>query len=251
MGEIMGYRRGIANLPVVKRLYPSVRKKIAKALWPGGRKIVTSRGARFEVDHRDFVDRQIAFYGGYEDDQLDYLLEAMKPGCDLFLDIGANIGLYSVHVGRAGYARQILALEPDARSILRLTHNLELNGLEGNVEIIDYAASGQVGLVPFRFMPATSTGQSRADPGGPDMVKSITIDSLGFACRTIFAKIDVEGHEPAVLAGMWETIHNNRVFLQVESFGALTIEGLRRLHSIGDDHYFANFDPKEPDRKWI
>ena len=89
------------RVPVLKRLYPSFKKRLAQHFWRGGYSVVSSGGAQFLVNYRNFVDRQIAFYDDYEGEQIAYLMNAMNErGCDLFLDIGANIGFYSILIGR-------------------------------------------------------------------------------------------------------------------------------------------------------
>jgi Methyltransferase FkbM domain len=74
-------------------------------------------------------------------------------------------------------------------------------------------------------------------------------DALSISGRTVFLKIDIEGHELAALAGMKRLLAANQCFLQIESFGdkaadlacIMTALGYRLLRNIGDDHYFANF----------
>ncbi len=240
------------GVPILKRLYPSFRKRLARIFWRGGYTVASSSGALFLVNYRNCVDRQIAFYGDYEADQFAYLISAMgERGCELFLDIGASIGLYSVRVGRAGLAQRIVAFEPDPRNVHQLGANLLINGLTGRVEVVAKAVSNRSGTVPFLFCADSSTGQSRiVDSGAADSVDAIRIDDyIQLRGGTIFAKIDVEGHETAVIDGMAETFRTNRVFLQIESFPGqfeklsemLVAQAFRDLHSIGDDHYFANF----------
>ncbi len=240
------------RVPVLKRFYPSVRKRLARAFWPGGYAVVTAAGALFLVNWRNFVDRQIAFYGAYESDQVALLLSAMRDrGCDLFLDIGANIGFYTVLIGRSGLAGRLIAFEPDPRSLDQLGANLLMNGLTGKVEIVAKAVSDRAGRVPFAFHDATATGLSRIAEHAADTVDAIRVDdAVNAQGLTIFAKIDVEGHERAVLRGMRATLDRNRVFLQVEAFAGAAFDALRddfaalsvrHVASIGDDHFFSNF----------
>lgn len=81
------------RVPILKRLYPSLKKRLARVFWRDGYSVVRSNSALFLVNYRNFVDRQIAFYDDYEAEQVEFLMNAMRErGCDLFLDIGANIG---------------------------------------------------------------------------------------------------------------------------------------------------------------
>ncbi len=247
-----GLTETILKLPVLKRLYPSLRKRWAEIFWKDDFAVVRSRGALFLANHRNFVDRQIAFYGDYEAAQTTYLTAAMEVhGCDLFLDIGANIGLYSIRAAKAGHAKRIVAFEPDPRNRDQFAANILMNGLSGRIEVAPMAVSNRNGPVGFTFFPETSTGQSRIDEcGGTDKVNAVRIDDVvDLTGGTLFAKIDIEGHEAAAVEGMANTIKANRVFLQIESFpdqlenlsNLLTEHGFTRRHNIGDDHFFANF----------
>ena len=154
----------INEVPILKRLYPGIKKRLAKLFWRGGYSIVSSGGSLFLLNYRNFVDREIAFYDDYETEQFSYFTKLMsEQGCDLFLDIGANIGFYSVHVGRSRLANQIIAFEPDPRNVNQLSANLLINQLTGRVEIVAKAVSNVESELPFQFFPDTSTGQSRVD----------------------------------------------------------------------------------------
>ena len=126
-----------------------------------------------------------------------------------------------------------------------------MNGLTDQVEIVTKAVSNRSGPVPFHFFAETSTGQSRiGDDGAGESVEAVRIDDyIQLRNGTIFAKIDVEGHELEVIEGMAETFRTNKVFLQIESFpekfeelsDMLLRQSFHDLHTIGSDHYFANF----------
>jgi hypothetical protein len=75
-------------------------------------------------------------------------------------------------------------------------------------------------------------------------------DTVG---ATIICKLDVEGHEPAVLHGMTRLISQNNVFLQVEEFESNHIAtstaamelGLRCVHMIDVDKYYTNIPDEQ------
>lgn len=112
------------------------------------------------------MDRQIAFYDDFEVEQRRYLFASLaEHGCDLFLDVGANIGFYSILVARSGLADRVVAFEPDARNRLQMGANLLMNGLVSTVDIVPKAVTGESGIVDFLPSPDTSTGQSRVGEG--------------------------------------------------------------------------------------
>lgn len=241
---------------MIRRWKTSLRKRIARLTWTGGHRVVRRDGLLLLLDWRDRVDRSIAFHGDYERAQLGRLLSAMRRrrGCDVFLDIGANLGLYALRVASEGLAARVLAFEPDRRSLHQLAANLYLNRLSDRVELHEVAVSDRPGTARFQPAPETSTGQSHLSAEGVRKVACDTVDARlgGASGLTVFAKIDVEGHEAAAIAGMRRTLAQNRVFLQVESFAAnlprvgaaLAAAGLAPAGRIGDDHYFTNI-PEE------
>lgn len=241
----------LVRLPVLRRLLPSIRRRAARLAAVNGFSLRRSRGAALLLNTDNYVDRQIAFSGDYERAQQDSLLAAMRAeGCDVFVDVGANIGLYTVRVGMAGLARRILAFEPDARNRCQLSANLLLNGLAEWVEIRAEAVSDQAGEVAFAPAEANSTGRSRVMEAGALRVAATTLDAeLPGRDLRVFVKMDIEGHEIAACRGMAGVAARHRLFLQVESFAgnlpALTAllagMGLRPVQRIGDDHCFANF----------
>ncbi len=248
----MGVFRSIERLPVFRRLIPSLRKRTAAFTWAGDFKVVRSNGAAFLVNFRNYVDRQIAFYGDYETAQHDYFLGEMdRRGCDVFIDVGANIGLYSVLVARRPQPPRIVAFEPDPRNYDQFRANLLINGVTAAVETHRLAVSNRAS-VAFRMASATSTGESRVDPTDPEAVglPAVRLDEfLPLSGKTIFIKIDIEGHELAALTGMAGLLRANRCFLQVECFAErlgqvtafLNQTGLTRRHEIESDRFFANF----------
>ena len=68
----------------------------------------------------------------YEWWQLTMMLMACRRyRPDVFIDVGANIGLYTCVLGRAQAAPRLVAFEPDGQNFARLSENIERNGLAG------------------------------------------------------------------------------------------------------------------------
>lgn len=247
----MGFNPEKSRIPVLKRLIPSIKKKLAKLTSHDGFTLKTSNGALFLLNSRNYVDRQIAFYDDFEQAQITYFLGHMsRMGCDLFLDVGSNIGFYSILVAKRKLAPRIVAFEPDIRNRLQFDANILLNHIVGEVDVRPQAVSDRGGSVSFYAAPASSTGQSRvATEGGNITVDCVTLDeAVPETGKRIAIKIDIEGHEPAAIQGMKTLVANNAVLLQVECFpaniaqvtAALADMGMRPIHQIGDDHYFSN-----------
>ena len=235
----------LRQFPLLKRLIPSARKRFAALTWPGDFKIVRRHDALFLVNFRNYVDRELAFYGGFEREQIALLLGNMRTrGCDLFIDVGANIGFYSVIAARAG--TEVIAFEPDPRNLAQLRANIFLNRLNDRVSVQELAVSEASGTVGFQFFSDTSTGQSHVSATADNTVKSVALDVfLAVKGRRLFLKIDIEGHELSAIAGMKRLLAENECFLQIESLapnderlrGVLSASGYRCLRSIGYDHF--------------
>ena len=239
------------RVPILKRLIPSVKKFYCRIFWKDGKGTVRSNGALFHLNYKNFVDRQIAFYGDYEDRQLAYLTgELSRIGADTFLDIGANIGFYAIILATNVSLEKIVAFEPDARNMASLTDNIALNDLADLIEVHQLAASSHDGALGFQPGPDNSTGQSKVVIGeeGAESVNAVTIDDfLSLADRAIGIKIDVEGHELDVLEGMRRTLRENNCLLQIEVYGDniplvtqfLSENGYNLTRQLDHDHFFS------------
>ncbi|MEM1306544.1 MAG: FkbM family methyltransferase [Pseudomonadota bacterium] len=133
----------------------------------------------------------------------------------VFLDIGANVGLYAITVGchaaAFGHPVRIVAVEPDDTNATRLRVNAELNGIA--VELLRTAIGERSGT--GRMVGGTTNrGEVRfetvAEPCAMDhhtaMTRMISLTDLCAArgIRQIDAmKIDIEGYDLAALRGMF------------------------------------------------
>ena len=130
------------------------------------------------------------------------LRRAMKSNTT-FMDIGANIGAYSVLL--ADKTEKIIAFEPDEGSFSRLKENLSLNqGLDFQVEKI--ALSNYVGEGKFSDLDAKTTNKLVSDDETGVVVKVTTLDEYASTMnlskdKSYLLKIDVEGAELETLQG--------------------------------------------------
>src|SRR6185312_8497302 len=82
--------------------------------------------------------------GTFETAELRFIQERLRPG-DVFVDIGANGGIYTVIAAKkVGASGRVLAFEPGPRNLELLKRNLALNGLT-NVTIVPKAVSNTAG----------------------------------------------------------------------------------------------------------
>ncbi|MGI9319230.1 MAG: FkbM family methyltransferase [bacterium] len=132
-----------------------------------------------------------------------FMLEYLRPG-DLFIDAGANIGLYTLLarsvVGEEGHVH---AFEPNPDTVSLLWENLNLNQIQ-NVSVHQLGLSDSAGKVGFN--PTADACTSHVDT----MAKSETVDLFINSARLdetlpwapyAMVKLDIEGYEPFAIRG--------------------------------------------------
>jgi FkbM family methyltransferase len=131
--------------------------------------------------------------------------QALRGG-GLFIDVGANVGTYTIWAAECG--AEVMALEPAADTFGLLLENIELNGYR--VTAIQAAAGDRCGAVRF------TTGRdtvNRMDPDGPVETRLVTIDSVIGGRHVAGMKVDVEGFEIDVLRGCTRALSERRIGL--------------------------------------
>jgi FkbM family methyltransferase len=145
------------------------------------------------------------------------------PGA-VALDIGANVGAYSLVLGRwVGASGAVYAFEPSPQAFAGLLGHVELNALSDVIRPIHAAVAATAGTAPLVL--ARTSGESRLAVGS-DLASStidVPVTTVDHFCEEqrldpSFIKIDVEGFELAVLKGARQTIRRigSRLALFVE-----------------------------------
>ena len=193
-------------------------------------------GRRFEVCGSDIDDYYVGLRHGVELDLVDSVLGGIRPFVKddaVCLDVGANIGLYTLALAALAPKGSVWGFEPAPATFGFLSKNIEINGLAHAHSV--HAAVGDItGTVEFQDIPFFTAG-SFAVTGEPFLTTevlgslciktpSITIDQFmadqGLE-RLDFVKVDVEGGELSVLDGAKQTLATHRplVVLEFNSFG--------------------------------
>lgn len=239
--------KGISGITAtLERYYLAARKRFFLMFF-GRFSVVKRRGINFLIDIYAHIDRRVEAYGVYEEAQLEYLLHsATSAETSIFIDAGANFGLYSVSVARALPHAKIYAFEPDARARYQLYGTLYLNDLVDRVIVSDLALSEKSGLSKFERHDRENPGRSRLTDSGNLEVKTCPIDDLfNFHGLNIALKIDVEDHEMALLNGARNLLERNNCLLQIESFSPTDLIALmnnlsyENIYSVGNDYFFS------------
>lgn len=153
---------------------------------------------------------EMLYFDQFEPETRRFLDAYLRPG-DVFLDIGANVGLYTIAAARiVGGSGSVHAFEPCTQTFARLEENVRLNGLRGvschRCALSDSNAEAELSLAKDGFDAWNSLGKPyMGEPGGSETVRTVTLDSFvkekQLAGRITAMKIDVEGWENQVLAG--------------------------------------------------
>ena len=176
---------------------------------PAYRVRAAQSGLAFFVHYRDTIGRHIAKYGTHEPLVTRWLadyLGAAKPG--IAIDVGANLGWHAVHIARHKNVEMLVAFEPDPFNAWLLERNLVENGVE-NAVVDTRAVSATSGMGRLHRYKSSNFGRHSLSADyrmGSRAVALTDLDGalagLGLADRAISViKIDVEGHEPAVISG--------------------------------------------------
>lgn len=189
-------------------------------------------GNRFVLNLDNHIDSLIYLTEGYETEEIQEFYNIVKNrGCRRFIDIGANIGCYTLFLSGVPEIERVYAFEPDPANYAQLQANLWLNGRLDSVNTYPFALSEQNGTSEFQRIrrerkpgaPQYNTGTGSLTyevPGRADRVE-IQVrkfdDLFPIRGERVAIKVDVEGHENAVLRGMENCLRANDCIVLVET----------------------------------
>ena len=213
-------------------LYMASGKSYAKA------EVIASGMGRFET-RAGSLDFQYVNYA-YE---LDIKRFIEKEDFDIFLDIGACLGEYSVWLGKKG--KRCIAFEPVSHSFRMIERNIKLNGVEHNVMACNYGLGSRHSTEYFELNKVNPGANKRVEAQGEHTEKfeinslDSKVDSLNLnTSDKILIKIDVEGMELEMLQGATQFLNtfDNVVLIIEEKFSGEN--NIRRgLSSIANFEY--------------
>jgi FkbM family methyltransferase len=170
----------------------------------------------------EHIQQQLFWYGKYENPIGTVLKKLLQPD-NTFLDIGANIGYFSLLAARSAPAGKIIPFEPVSYLFYALEKNIALNSI-ANIHPVKAAVGEKDEDRIIYLSAADNTGMSSFHKpenysGNTEMVKVISLDSWftssGLSKADII-KIDVEGNELAVLKGMKDVTKRFRPHILLE-----------------------------------
>ena len=165
--------------------------------------------------------------GSVEPEVQAVLADLLAPG-DVFYDVGANIGYFTVIAARlVGPGGRVVAVEPQPEAVSRLRHNLALNGFE-NITVVEAAVADEEGEANFVLSDEEilewAALETTPAPGMPRIrVPVTTLDRLraGGLPAPKLVKLDVEGAEIRALKGMRAMLRRDKPAVVCEVHAAL------------------------------
>jgi FkbM family methyltransferase len=241
MNELMEIQNQYKGGRLAKKTYINLMHKRHLMLWqypdfirhkniagieitPGGIRLKTKSGVGLVCDALDkrHIFMEILNFGDYEPAELQMIKRFLKKD-SVVLDIGANIGWYSVNLSPCLPQGKIIAFEPIPRTYNYLVENIALNKLR-NVKTYNIGLSSRRGHFSFyynrNYTGATSLSNiTQAD--GVQLIKC-RVETLDDFLKKIkagridFIKCDTEGAEKFVVEGGWATIKKNQPVIFIE-----------------------------------
>lgn len=192
------------------------------------------------------------YAGLHEFEDMAFVLHALRAE-DLFVDVGANVGSYSVLAAKVVGAR-VVAFEPIPAAHAALRDNLALNAIESHVELRRTCVGAEPGEVRMTTQLDTTNHVIASTTAGTGTRATIpvpveTLDGVLHAAPFLL-KLDVEGYEREVLRGAAATLANPRlhaVIMEINTCGARYARSDAELLSIMHANGFerCNYHPRQ------
>jgi len=161
----------------------------------------------------DFISGSIAFNGFFEL-VLSRRIRRLAATGGLLVDVGANMGYFSLLWAGSHPSARAIAFEAAPRNVKLLENNVARNRLAGRITIVPKAASDQPGTLAFDPGPPEQTGWGGISPvfsPGTLVVPAVRLDQTLPDAPIDVLKIDVEGADTLVLRGCEALLRARRI----------------------------------------
>ena len=210
-----------------------------------GERTVTAHGCLFRLDLGEYIQRSV-YLGTFEAEEANLVADFLKPGYT-FVDAGANIGYFTgLAAGCVGASGRVLAVEPSTMAFLRLEHMVQENKLAQVT--LHHGALGDHSYEAPLYLDESRRNNRNHSPslvaqGDRFALETVPVTTLDLLAekhgldRIDLLKVDIEGHEPALLSGARQLIHERRIgaiFCEVDEYNL-------RAASTSGEHLLAQF----------
>jgi FkbM family methyltransferase len=213
-------------------------------------------GSRMNLNSGDYLSNIVLFTPNYFDRHERALIaEIVRPG-DLVIDVGANIGIYTLLLARSvGPKGQVIAVEAEPTNFARLQGNVALNGMRW-VKLCPCGVSDKEETLALNLDDSGNAGahsfvaKDGADPAQTRIIKCVRLASLVDADRAPrFMKLDIEGFEHRVLKAYFDDVEERmrpdyimledaRSLREDDAVALAAASGYTLLHRIDDNVFF-------------
>lgn len=211
-------------------------------------------GLKFIIDILDKrnVPLETFNFNYYEKDDSEMIFRMIHPGSHI-IDIGANIGWYTIHMASMLEKGSIQCFEPVPETHRKLKANIELNKLQ-NITINNIALSEKKQTLTFYFDPKQSGSSSSQNITENADIEKLELESITFdeyadsrqIAQIDFVKCDVEGAELFVFQGAVKTLEKHKPVVFTEllrkwaaKFGYHPNEIMSLFHGLGYAAYYT------------
>jgi len=218
----------LKKIPLVRSTYEYLYQRCV----PRETLTVNAFGHHLELDPEDMgMSRALLLSGGeWERAETAVFCSFVGEGMTV-IDIGANIGYFTLLAARlVGALGRVVAFEPSPRNAALLGRNIRANGYH-NVTTVAKAVSAVSGIAQFEIEPASSgTHHIATSSSRPNSIPVETVSLDDYFTergqRVDFIKMDAEGSEPSILAGMGTVIDGNPNLALMTEFAPAAIREL-------------------------
>lgn len=200
------YLRAIPN-QILRRLHNSIGLK-------GG--LVDVLGFKMRLDPRECVDAQLWFAPHlYDKPEMDFLFQRF-PQAGVFLDVGANIGFWSLRFSQLFPRANIYAIEANPSTFQVLQENVQANNFT-NIKALNVGVSGDFGELPLYCNDTGNRGGDSFVVGAGHRKRTVMV-TVKPLCAIIadsdikaidLLKMDIEGSEEKVIKQLFVKVPRN------------------------------------------
>ena len=199
------------NSGLHRGFYRPTLNRILNSMRPGPLDVTRNIGS-FRLHYQDnLIEIGILLHPTYNAREIDFCRQGVAEG-GTFVDIGANIGLYSIAIAVLAPQARVLAIEPGPVALARLYPNIEASKVGDRVTVAECAISDKArtgGLVFEHGDLAIARFEESAEGGMQtrtllDLLDEQNITTIGAL------KIDIEGREAEALAPFFRTAPKSR-----------------------------------------
>jgi len=241
----------------IPKIFRSIYKRINN-LFSHPFQVYKREGAYFLLNKNTMMDEGIIKFKKYEDNLISHAKKIVeKNNIQYFFDVGANLGFYSVLIGKLPEIKKVYSFEPLPVLFQQISSNILINNLTPKWKGYNCALSDKKDRMEFYYHPFfLGTSSLKKEWAGKRATESTYVDVnvfdeiINYNNKRCYVKIDVEGNEIEVIKGMLEFLSGNNVYIQIES-SQTNIDIIRNFfsekgysmvgHPAGSDYYFSNF----------